>query len=108
MSVPVWGVTLSGPLSVVALVSHYLTSQLMERSPLLRHLSFPQELLILSSVRGISTHFCVLSPGEGQVSYGLLTRTPLSAHPKTSFAFDLHVLGTPPAFILSQDQTLHQ
>ncbi len=24
-----------------------------------------------------------------------------------SSAFDLHVLGTPPAFILSQDQTLH-
>ena len=24
-----------------------------------------------------------------------------------SEAFDLHVLGTPPAFILSQDQTLH-
>ena len=23
-------------------------------------------------------------------------------------AFDLHVLGTPPAFILSQDQTLHK
>ena len=23
-------------------------------------------------------------------------------------AFDLHVLGTPPAFVLSQDQTLHQ
>jgi hypothetical protein len=23
-------------------------------------------------------------------------------------AFDLHVLGTPPAFILSQDQTLHR
>ena len=22
-------------------------------------------------------------------------------------SFDLHVLGTPPAFILSQDQTLH-
>ena len=32
----------------------------------------------------------------------LLTRSPLG--PKTSF--DLHVLGTPPAFILSQDQTL--
>ncbi len=26
--------------------------------------------------------------------------------PKATFAFDLHVLGTPPAFILSQDQTL--
>jgi hypothetical protein len=22
-------------------------------------------------------------------------------------SFDLHVLGTPPAFVLSQDQTLH-
>ena len=29
-----------------------------------------------------------------------------STHPKT-FALDLHVLGTPPAFVLSQDQTLH-
>ena len=26
--------------------------------------------------------------------------------PKRAFAFDLHVLGTPPAFTLSQDQTL--
>ena len=36
----------------------------------------------------------------------LLTRAPLSSHPKTRLPFDLHVLGTPPAFILSQDQTL--
>ena len=42
----------------------------------------------------------------------LLTRPPLNRyqfHPKTSFVtlpLDLHVLGTPPAFILSQDQTL--
>ena len=34
----------------------------------------------------------------------LLTRLPLE--PK--LAFDLHVLGIPPAFILSQDQTLHE
>ena len=26
----------------------------------------------------------------------------------TAFTFDLHVLGTPPAFILSQDQTLRK
>ena len=26
--------------------------------------------------------------------------------PKTTFSFDLHVLSTPPAFVLSQDQTL--
>ena len=38
----------------------------------------------------------------GQVTHALLTRPPLT--PKGSL--DLHVLGTPPAFILSQDQTL--
>ena len=38
----------------------------------------------------------------------LLTRSPLSENPKTLFTFDLHVLSTPPAFILSQDQTLHK
>ena len=27
-------------------------------------------------------------------------------HPKVAFSLDLHVLGTPPAFILSQNQTL--
>ena len=32
----------------------------------------------------------------------LLTRAPLGPKP----SFDLHVLGMPPAFVLSQDQTL--
>ena len=40
----------------------------------------------------------------------LLTRPPLlfqlSASTREEKAFDLHVLGTPPAFVLSQDQTL--
>src|SRR5690606_3492079 len=31
---------------------------------------------------------------------------PLGPHPKVRPPFDLHVLGTPPAFVLSQDQTL--
>jgi hypothetical protein len=35
----------------------------------------------------------------------LLTRTPLYS-PLRAFAYDLHVLSTPPAFVLSQDQTL--
>ena len=34
----------------------------------------------------------------------LLTRLPLSI----ATSFDLHVLGTPPALVLSQDQTLHK
>jgi hypothetical protein len=36
----------------------------------------------------------------------LLTRAPLYSG-RSPFTFDLHVLGTPPAFVLSQDQTLH-
>ena len=41
-------------------------------------------------------------PYQRVCSHALLTRPPLD--PKVSF--DLHVLGLPPAFILSQDQTL--
>jgi hypothetical protein len=37
----------------------------------------------------------------------LLTRPPLPRSLSTTRSFDLHVLGTPPAFILSQDQTRH-
>ena len=57
---------------------------------------------------GISTPFGVLFPCLGKVAHALLTRPPL----KQSIAsyqlspLDLHVLGTPPAFVLSQDQTL--
>jgi hypothetical protein len=35
----------------------------------------------------------------------LRTRAPLYS-PLRAFSLDLHVLGTPPAFVLSQDQTL--
>ena len=38
----------------------------------------------------------------------LLTRSPLSPGPKPRFSLDLHVLGAPPAFVLSQDQTLRE
>ena len=44
-----------------------------------------------------------------QVTHALLTRPPLSHSSfrrNPSASFDLHVLSTPPAFILSQDQTL--
>ena len=50
----------------------------------------------------------MLSPCIWQVIHALLTRPPLT-YTSLGFCispFDLHVLGTPPAFILSQDQTL--
>ena len=62
---------------------------------------------------GISSRFQLLSPSERQVAHALLTRSPLSCkirNPKktsNTAPFDLHVLGTPPAFVLSQDQTLN-
>jgi hypothetical protein len=40
-------------------------------------------------------------------SEALLTRSPLVARIAPALPLDLHVLGTPPAFNLSQDQTLH-
>ena len=61
---------------------------------------------------GISNLFRLLFPSQRQVTHALLTRPPLNLIkiiPKDSFEkvpFDLHVLGTPPAFVLSQDQTL--
>ena len=61
---------------------------------------------------GINPGFPRLSQCLRQVTHVLLTRPPL-IHlvfiPKESVkvsSLDLHVLGTPPAFVLSQDQTL--
>src|SRR2546421_11414770 len=57
------------------------------------------------AVCGLSAGFPAVSPTAGQVPHVLLTRPPLSL-PKKGPS-DLHVLGAPPAFVLSQDQTLH-
>src|SRR6266496_5807111 len=55
---------------------------------------------------GIRPSFPGLSHSTGQVTHVLLTRSPLTRSPKQPSPFDLHVLSTPPAFVLSQDQTL--
>ena len=56
---------------------------------------------------GISPGFPRLSPSRRQIGHVLLTRPPLGSARRPS-SYDLHVLGTPPAFVLSQDQTLHR
>ncbi len=55
---------------------------------------------------GISSPFELLSQIIRQIIYALLTRAPLDEEASSLTPFDLHVLGTPPAFVLSQDQTL--
>ena len=60
---------------------------------------------------GIRPSFPSLSRSAGQITHVLLTRSPLEyPHQKMmgAFPFDLHVLSTPPAFVLSQDQTLQK
>ncbi len=79
------------------------------RAPPKADCSFRQRLLNPLTTWGISSPFGLLSPSLGQVTHALLTRSPLRGLYcyKTS-PFDLHVLGTPLAFILSQDQTLRK
>ena len=83
----------------------------MGRGPILeRQLSLPflPPGCPRGSVSGISPSFPGLSRSQGQVTHALLTRPPLNLprHEALTGPLDLHVLGTPPAFVLSQDQTL--
>src|SRR5690625_2087931 len=59
-------------------------------------------------ISGISHDFSRLSRRGGQVTHVLLTRSPLIHPASWASSFDLHVLSTPPAFVLSQDQTLRK
>ena len=109
-----WPFNLSVRLLIVALVGRYPANKLIRYEPIFQRIAplvcqgCPHHTL-----RGISSRFQLLSPSERQVAHTLLTRPPLShtvlrriSGPYASF--DLHVLGTPPAFILSQDQTLNK
>ena len=49
-----------------------------------------------------------MSQSSGKVTHVLLTRSRLCPRPKPGSSLHLHVLGTPPAFVLSQDQTLRE
>ena len=107
ISVPMWPFDLSVRLLIVDLVSRYPTNYLIRREPIFHQVS----LLVYRpcdpyTLCGISDRFQSLSRFERQVAHALLTRPPLIREPKLSSPFDLNVLCTPPAFILSQDQTL--
>ena len=59
---------------------------------------------------GINPPFGGLSPTSGQVAHVLRTLAPLTCRciATPTNPFDLHVLSTPPAFVLSQNQTLRK
>jgi hypothetical protein len=59
---------------------------------------------------GINSAFAELSPTSRQIPHVLRTLTPLDiiCIATNNIPFDLHVLSTPPAFVLSQNQTLRE
>ncbi len=59
-----------------------------------------------AGVCGIGHSFPWLFPTAGQVPTRYSPVRHSSTGPKPGFSLDLHVLGMPPAFVLSQDQTL--
>ena len=62
------------------------------------------------AICGINSPFGELSPTFGQVAHVLRTLAPLDLPciATKQIPFDLHVLSTPPAFVLSQNQTLRE
>ena len=84
----------------------------MRRGPIRKWQPKPPFLLAPcepEDLSGISPGFPELSRSCGQVAHVLLTRSPLGLKPEgLKTPLDLHVLGTPPAFVLSQDQTLQK
>jgi hypothetical protein len=92
-------------------VGRYLTNKLMERGLIPKRQVAPPltaKRCRLAVLSGIRPPFEGVSRFQGQIVHVLLTRSPLySSNRNRTFSLDLHVLGTPPAFVLSQDQTLH-
>ena len=105
---PVWGTVLSDPLPIEGSVGRHPADYLMGRMPVPDRIApLPIPGCPGTGPWRIARRFHRLSACRGLVAYALRTRPPLSQGPKAKVPCDLHVLGLPLAFILSQDQTLH-
>ena len=111
VSVPVWGAPLSGPLTIGAMVGRYPAIELMVRMAIRYR---PEGLWTpRDAAKGQHGALIRVSPGYSPVTGRFHTRcAPVRRSPTLckhrSLPLDLHVLGLPLAFILSQDQTLHR
>ena len=102
---PLWLTTLSSQLLVVGLVGRYPTNYLISR----RFIPFQEVTLFVPpkvEIMGFYPRFLVAIPQIGGDTYVLLSRPPLTHFLAEVSSLDLHISGTPPTFILSQDQTL--
>ena len=106
-----WLIILLDQLPIVDLVSHYLTNYLMGRELILmraarRSRTFPPRPVGAEAYPVLAV-LSICYPGhKGRLftCYSPVRR--FTRRPKPPFTLDLHVLGLPPAFVLSQDQTL--
>ena len=112
VSVPMCPYTLSGRILIVALVGRYLTNWLIRRGSISDHRGFSCWMMPSCRLMRYYQPFPAAIPRSEAGS-------PRVTHPSATMynknrpkpfqrytPFDLHVLGTPPAFILSQDRTL--
>ena len=107
VSVPMWPVTLSGRLLIVALVGRYPTNQLIRRGSISYHRSFSHCAMRHCALMRFYQPFPAAIPLY-EAGYPRVTHPSATNFEKQALhrPFDLHVLGAPPAFILSQDRTL--
>ena len=104
-----WGTFLPEPLDIVGLVGRYPANCLMSRVPIRHHYKFLSKYHAIPRLYGVLGR---VSPGYPPVTGRLHTchspvrRSP-SKYPYFMLPLDLHVLSLSLAFILSQDQTLH-
>ena len=79
----------------------------MDRDPIPHRLGFARPAMprcgVIRYYPGFRPAIPVWGAGWSRVTHPFATLLGAEA----PFPFDLHVLSTPPAFILSQDQTLH-
>ena len=114
VSVPMWPFTLSGRLLIVALVGRYPTNYLIRREAISEHIKlwYPEDAFQAHyAVLAVVSNCCPPLKGRFLTRYSPVRHCPLFPLDESSFhrfSFDLHVLSTPPAFVLSQDQTLHE
>jgi hypothetical protein len=111
VSVPVWLIVLSDQLPVDALVSRYLTNKLIGREPIPKRKSLSSTDLVVNRGHPVLIQVSLGYPGlRGRLltCYSPVRRSVTGLVTRTCASLDLHALGTPPAFVLSQDQTLRR
>ena len=110
VSVPMWPVTLSGRLLIVGLVGRCPANCLIRRGTILYHQSFSHRYMRTRALMRFYQSFPTAIPrykaGFPRVTHPSATQSFPFSEESENASFDLHVLSTPPAFILSQDRTL--